>query len=110
MALSQTKPAPPEVDQELSAIVRAGCFASEADALREAVQTLFAVKPHLRTEAAIRRYVDGEITLGRAAELAGMTQWRFQELLAQRGARIEIETRPVKELDEAVERIRKRRP
>jgi predicted HTH domain antitoxin len=60
-------------------------------------------------EAAIRRYLDGEITLGRAAELAGMTRWRFQEMLVQRGVRIEIETRPAKELDEAVERIRKRR-
>jgi Arc/MetJ-type ribon-helix-helix transcriptional regulator len=29
-----------ETDQELSAIVRAGCFASEAEALREAVQTM----------------------------------------------------------------------
>ena len=76
--------------------------------MREAMQTLFAVKPHLRLEAAIRRYLDEEITLGRAAELAGVTRWRFQELLAQRGIRIIIEARPAKELDEAVERIRRR--
>ncbi len=109
MAQPQTDAGPPDIDQELSAVVRAGCFASEEDAVREALQTMFAVKPQLRMEAAIRRYLDGQITLGRAAELAGMTQWRFQELLAQRGVRIEIETRPAKELDEAVERIRKRR-
>ena len=109
MARSQTDAASPEVDQELSAVVRAGCFASEEDAVREAVQMMFAVKPQLRTEAAIRRYLDGETTLGRAAELAGMTRWRFQEMLGQRGVRVEIETRPTKELDEAVERIRKRR-
>ena len=47
-------------------------------------------------EAAIRRYLDGEITLGRAAELAGMTRWRFQEMLKQRGVRVEIETRPAR--------------
>src|SRR5439155_5112144 len=98
------------LDNELSAVVRAGCFASEEDAVREAVQTLFAVKPQLRMEAAIQRYLDGAITLGRAAELMGMTQWRFQEMLDQRVFRIEIEARPAKELDEAVERIRKRRP
>ena len=109
MAQNQAGTAPPEVDPELSAVVRAGCFATEQDAVREAVQTMFAVKPQLRTEAAIRRYLDGEITLGRAAELSGMTRWRFQEILVQRGVRIEIETRPAKELDEAVERIRKRR-
>ncbi len=109
MARSKTDDATMEIDQELSAIVRAGCFTSEEEARREAVQTLFAVKPHLRMEAAIRRYLDEEITLGRAAELAGVTRWRFQELLAQRGIRITVEARPAKELDEAVERIRRRR-
>ena len=98
-----------ETDQELSAIVRAGCFVSEKEALREAVQTLLAVRPQLRVEAAVRRYLDEEITLGRAAELVGVTRWRFQELLAQRGVRLTLEARPAKELDEAVERLRRRR-
>jgi predicted HTH domain antitoxin len=109
MAYDQTNEATIEIDPELSAIVRAGCFANKEEAMREAVQTLFVLKPHLRLEAAIRRYLDEEITLGRAAELAGVTRWRFQELLAQRGIRITLEARPAKELDEAVERIRKRR-
>jgi predicted HTH domain antitoxin len=109
MARAKTNDAMIEIDKELSAIVRAGCFANKEEALREAMQTLFAVKPYLRIEAAIRRYLDEEITLGRAAELAGVTRWRFQELLAQRGIRITIEARPAKELDAAVERIRRRR-
>ena len=99
----------PDVGDEIAAIVRAGCFSSEEDALREAVQTLLAVNPHLRREAAIRRYLDEEITLGRAAELAGMTRWRFRELLTQRGIPMEIEARSAKELDASVEGIRKRR-
>ena len=98
-----------ETDLELSAIVRAGCFDSEAEALREAVQTLLSVRPQLRVEAALRRYLDEEITLGRAAEIVGVTRWRFQELLAQRGVSVTIEARPAKELDEAVERLRRRR-
>lgn len=48
---------------------------------------------------AIRRYPDEEITLGRAAELAGVTRWRFQELLAMRGVQITLEAAPAKELD-----------
>ena len=109
MANGRIKHVEGEANQELSAIVRAGCFDSEEEALREAVQTLLAVKPQLRVEAAIQRYLDEEITLGRAAELAGITRWRFQELLAQRGIRITLEARPAKELDKAVERIRRRR-
>jgi predicted HTH domain antitoxin len=109
MAHPQAKEASLETAKELTAIVRAGCFASEKEAMREAVQVLFAVQPHLRVEAAIRRYLDEEITLARAAELAGLTRWRFQELLAQRGIRIETDAGPIKELDRAVERIGKRR-
>ena len=98
----------PDVGKEIAAIVRAGCFPSEEDAVREAVQTLLAVNPHLRREAAIRRYLDEEITLGRAAELAGMTRWRLRELLTQRGLPNAIEARPSKELDESVARIQNR--
>jgi predicted HTH domain antitoxin len=86
--------AAPDVDDEIAAVVRAGCFPSQEDVIREALQTLLVVNPHLRREAAIRRYLDEEITLGRAAELAGMTRWRFRELLAQRGISNEIEARP----------------
>jgi predicted HTH domain antitoxin len=99
----------PDVGEEIAAVVRAGCFPSAEDAMREAVQTLLALNPYLRREAAIRRYLDEEITLGRAAELAGMTRWRFRELLAQRGIAIGIEVRSSKELDESVARIQKRR-
>jgi predicted HTH domain antitoxin len=109
MAPSQAKNVTLETAKELTAVVRAGCFASEEEAVQEAVQVLFAAPPQLRLEAAIRRYLDEEITLARAAELAGLSRWRFQELLAQRGIRIEVEARPTKELDQAVNRLRKRR-
>ena len=109
MSRSLSNVASPDIGGEIAAIVRAGCFPSEEDALREAAQTLLAVNPHLRREAAIRRYLDDEITLGRAAELAGMTRWRFREQLAQRGIPWEVEARSPKDLDRSVEGIRKRR-
>lgn len=109
MTPAQTVEMAKETAQELSAVVRAGCFASEDEAIREAVQMLFAVKPQLRVEAAIRRFLDEEITLGRAAEMAGVSRWRLRELLAQRGLPVAIEARPARELDEAVERLRQRR-
>ncbi len=98
-----------KTSKELAAAVRARCFSSEQEAIREAVQMMFASRPQLRLETAIQQYLDGEITLGRAAESAGVTRWRFRELLEQRGIRLEVEARPAKELEEAVQRIRKRR-
>ncbi len=97
-----------KVERELAAIQQAGCFESEAESLSETVKTLLPVRLQSQVELAIRKYCDEKITLGRAAELAGVTRWRFQELLAQWGIRITLEARPVKELDKAVERIRRR--
>lgn len=98
-----------EARRDLSAVVRSGCFRTEEDALDEAVRTLFNVRPELRVEAAIRRYLDDAVSLGRAAELAGVSRWTFEDLLAQRGHKRVIEVRPAAELEQAVERIRKLR-
>ena len=108
MVRAHSKTATTEIDKDLAAMVRAGCFASEAEAVREAVHTLLAFKPHLRFEAAIRRYLDEKNTLGRAAELAGVTRWRLRNYWHS-AACITYEARPAKELDEGVERIRGRR-
>ena len=44
-----------------------------------------------RLEAALEMYRSGEVTLGRAAEIAGMNSIRFREVWLQRGGRQEIE-------------------
>jgi predicted HTH domain antitoxin len=49
-----------------------------------------AAYPH-RVEAAIEMFKAGEVSLSRAAEIAGMSRWRFQDQLAQRGIPIVIE-------------------
>jgi len=79
------------LERELIATVRAGLFHTEEEALAEALGTFFAVKPHYRQEAAIEMFKDGELSLSRAAKIAGMNRWRFQELLVSRGIKIEIE-------------------
>ncbi|HET7323923.1 MAG TPA: UPF0175 family protein, partial [Halococcus sp.] len=38
-----------------------------------------------RAETAVGRYRDGELSLGRAAEFAGVSLWRFLDLLDERG-------------------------
>ena len=41
-----------------------------------------------RIDTAIRRYRDGDVSLGRAAEIAGMSLWRFLDILEDR--RVEV--------------------
>jgi predicted HTH domain antitoxin len=41
-----------------------------------------------RIDTAIRRYRDGDVSLGRAAEIAGVSLWRYLDILEDR--RVEV--------------------
>lgn len=85
---------------ELDALVRAGIFASQEQGVQEAVRVLLTARPHLRVEAAIQLYREEQVTLGRAAEMAGLSRWEFRDLLADRGIIMEVETALAEEMDE----------
>jgi predicted HTH domain antitoxin len=70
---------------ELEALLKAGIFRGKGEAVEEALRLLFVTRPQLRIEAAIQLFKDGEVTLGRAAEMSGLTRWEFEALLADRG-------------------------
>jgi predicted HTH domain antitoxin len=97
------------LEQELRALLRAGLFPSEEQALREAISVLFTVKPVLRLEAAIEMFKSDEVSLGRAAEIAGLTRWQFQNLLAQRGIVQEMEVESLEDLQQQVRTVQRLR-
>lgn len=41
-----------------------------------------------RVETAIRRYRDGEASMGRAVEIADVSRWRFIDILDERGIEV----------------------
>lgn len=79
------------LERELRATVRSGLFRNEAEAVQEALGAFFASRPHYRIEAALEMFRAGEVSLSRAAEIAGVNSLRFRELWQQRGGRQEIE-------------------
>jgi predicted HTH domain antitoxin len=79
------------LDRELEATVRSGIFRNKTEAVQEAVEALFASKPQYRVEAAIEMLRSGEVTLARAAEIAGMNYFGFRELWLQRSSRHDLE-------------------
>jgi predicted HTH domain antitoxin len=87
------------LDRELNAIVKAGLFRSREEALTEAVNVLFAVRPAMRLEAAIALFKDGDVSLSRAAEMAGIDVITFHKLLADRGIPVTIECGAPEEMD-----------
>lgn len=96
------------IEKELAATVRAGLYLSKDEAFQEAVTTWLAVKPNIRLEVAIEMYREEEVTLDRAAEIAGINRWLFQDILAQRGIKIIVEADSKEELKTAAEKIREK--
>ena len=90
------------IDQQFEAVVRAGLFRDRQHALQEAMQTLFTVRPQLRTEAALELFRSGEISLLRAAEMAGLDFESFRLLLRDRGIPWEIEADGSAEMDRVI--------
>ncbi len=91
---------------QLTALVKAKIFPSKAAAVKEALRLLFATRPQLGVEAAIQLYRENEVTLGRAAEIAGMTRWEFETLLADRGIERTVTCDPPAVLDDQLKRLR----
>ena len=90
---------------QLEALLKAGIFRSRGEAIEEAVRTLFTTRPQLRVEAAIQLFREGEVTLGRAAEIAGLTRWEFDMLLAGRGIDRVVECDSAEELESQVQTL-----
>ena len=65
--------------------VSAGLYEDEKAVVRDAVRALLSEKPQLRLEVAIYRYRTEEISLAKAAALAGVSWERMREILLSRG-------------------------
>jgi Uncharacterized small protein len=73
------------VEDDITALRDSGGYPSEEAVLEDAVRALLSKRPELRTELAVTKYRDGDVSLNRAAELAGMAPAEFTETLAERG-------------------------
>ena len=63
-------------------------------------------KKKSRLDAAIQRYQAGEVTLGRASELAGLHRFEFEAVLKAKGILKAVEVGSVEELKEGVSLIK----
>jgi len=71
------------------------------------LKILFVSRPNLKLAAAVEMYKKEEVTLGRAAEIAGMGVIVFRDVLRDRGIKIIVPKTSIDELDKQVARIRK---
>jgi predicted HTH domain antitoxin len=89
-------------------LVAAGLYQDEKSVLQDAIRALLSERPQLRLELAIHHYRHEDISLAKAAALAGVSWERMREILLGRGMQLHLgpETRPeAYEEVQAMERI-----
>ena len=73
------------LQEQVIAAREAGLYASEADLVADAVRTLLAARPDMRLATACRLYERGDVSLGKAAEMAGLDAVSFKRALDEHG-------------------------
>ena len=66
-------------------LVQAGLYPDEKTVIEEAMRILWQERPQLRIDWAIHQYCTRDISLGKAAALAGVSFDRMKELLLRHG-------------------------
>jgi len=61
---------------ELEYLVKTGRYQSESQVLQDALRQLMLIRPHYRVDIAVNLYIDEKISLGKAAEIAGVSSER----------------------------------
>jgi len=72
------------------ALVEARLYANRDAVIQDALRSLMHEKPQLRVEIAVYRYQTEDISLAKAAHLAGISFDRMKALLVQRGVQLRL--------------------
>jgi len=98
---------PELVMKEIDALVKAGYYSSKSDVVKDALRTFLYSKKNLRTAAAVELYKDGDITMGKAAEIADMGVIEFKEFLASQGYKrvLNVTKDDIRKVDELIKKM-----
>lgn len=85
-----TSTLPEDIHQLVEGSIEAGIFENKSDAIRHALRVYFDDHEDARIAAAIHLYDEGEISLGKAARLAGVSRFDMPKLLREHGVEVEL--------------------
>jgi len=87
----------------LSQLVKSGLYRDEQAVLRGALRALFRAKPQVRLQMVLSAYQRGDVSLGKAAAMLGVSQEELKDILREAGVAIHLGPRNA---DEALEDAR----
>lgn len=76
---------PDSLEAGFDAIPATGLYENAAEFISEAIKTLWMARKDLRLEVACRLYAQGDISIGKACEMAEVDIERFKDMLASKG-------------------------
>lgn len=97
-----------ENDQlNLKGLVDSGIYESENEILHEALNLFLQEHPDYRKKLAVYRYRNEEITLGKAAEVAGVSLETIKQILVENGVEPELGPETIEEARQECLNMRK---
>lgn len=92
-------------DWKVQQLVKAGIYPSEGVVIDNALRALFQLEPKAKEKVIISAYNEGEISLGKAAELLGVCQEEAKEILHRSGIRLQLGPETIEEAKMEVETL-----
>jgi predicted HTH domain antitoxin len=90
------------INWEIDKLIKTNLFPDEQAVFRSALRALFQTQPQLKAQMISRTYAAGEISLGKAATLLGVSHEEMKDILKEQGILIPLGPDTVDEvLDDA---------
>ena len=96
---------PRTIENEINALVKGGYFRSKDSFIEESVKYMLVSRGDLKINAAVEMYRSGDVSLTRAAEVAGMSIFEFKEVLKTRGITMVVEAPSKEEINSQIKRM-----
>ena len=87
-------------------LVEARLYDSEDDVIRDALRHLLRARPEARIQLAVFRYQTEELSLAKAAELAGVSWAQMRDILLEKGVSPRLGPETVDDAKEEVRALR----
>lgn len=86
--------------------VEARLYESEDEVIRDALRHLLRARPEARVELAIHRYRTEDLSLAKAADLAGVSWAQMRQILLEKGISPKLGPETAEEAEQEVEALR----
>lgn len=90
---------------ELDYLIMAGIYKSKEEGISEAIRALLQTHPQYRIEVAIQTYQNEPISLGKAAEIAGVCWEEMREIMVNRGILLRLGPETIEEAVKEIEAV-----